>query len=149
MGKREPIRRVVDWPEYDELVSHICAQIGDKPIDCIVGLTRGGLVPAVRLSHFFNAKLFCLNISLRDGMVDDQEFDWDKLQEYSNILIVDDINDSGKTLNEVMGQCYERLIQCPEFAVLLEKPSSSFRARYSGERINKAKENDWIVFPWE
>jgi hypoxanthine phosphoribosyltransferase len=150
MGTSEPVRRVISWSEYDELCSSIASQIPEEETpDAIVGLTRGGLVPAVRLSHQYNAKLYCLNISLRDGMVDDNEFDWDKLSEYSNILVVDDINDSGKTLQRVMDECYHQIITMPRFAVLLEKPSSRFTCAYSGERINKAKENDWIVFPWE
>ena len=103
MGSEEPVRRVIEWDEFDELVSSIASQIPDEESPhAIVGLTRGGLVPAVRLSHMYNAKLFCLNISLRDGMVDDSEFDWDLLDDYTRVLIVDDINDSGKTFNTVI-----------------------------------------------
>lgn len=150
MGSKEPIRRVIEWGEFDELVSSIASQIPDEETpQVIVGLTRGGLVPAVRLSHMYNAKLFCLNISLRDGMVDDSDFDWDKLHGYTRILIVDDINDSGKTLNTVLNESYYNLVSTPKFACLLEKPSSSFTCMYSGERINKGQEDDWIVFPWE
>ena len=64
MGDGEPIRRVISWDEYNELVSSIAAQIGDKVPDCIVGLTRGGLIPAVQFSHMFNVKLYTLNISV-------------------------------------------------------------------------------------
>ena len=56
MGDGEPIRRVISWDEYNELVSSIAGQIGDKVPDCIVGLTRGGLIPAVQFSHMFNVK---------------------------------------------------------------------------------------------
>lgn len=150
MGSKEPVRRVIEWGEFDELVSSIASQIPDDDTpEVIVGLTRGGLVPAVRLSHMYNAKLFCLNISLRDGMVDDSEFDWDKLHGHTRILIVDDINDSGKTLRTVLNESYYNLVSTPKFACLLEKPSSSFTCMYSGERINKGQEDDWIVFPWE
>ena len=125
MGDGEPIRRVISWDEYNELVSSIAAQIGDKVPDCIVGLTRGGLIPAVQFSHMFNVK------------------------KYSNILIVDDINDSGATLWEVANQCYGREICKPRFATLLSKDSSEFDNLIAGEHINKNKDNEWIVFPWE
>ena len=55
MGSKEPIRRVIEWGEFDELVSSIASQIPDEETpQVIVGLTRGGLVPAVRLSHMYN-----------------------------------------------------------------------------------------------
>ena len=144
----EPIRRVISWSEYDELVEAICSQVKGTP-DAIVGLTRGGLVPAVSLSHKYNAKLYCLNISLRDGKASSQGFDWRQLKKYSNILIVDDINDSGATLWEVANQCYGREIQEPTFATLLSKRSSEFDNLITGEQINKEKEHEWLVFPWE
>ena len=39
---------------------------GFRP-DYIVGLTRGGLVPAVMLSHYLNVPMHSLGVSLRDG----------------------------------------------------------------------------------
>ena len=144
----EPVRRVISWDEYNELVSSIASQVKGTP-DAIVGLTRGGLVPAVSLSHMYNAKLYCLNISLRDGKASSQGFDWRQLRKYTNILIVDDINDSGATLWEVANQCYGREIRKPTFATLLRKGSSEFDNLISGEEINKDKEHEWLVFPWE
>lgn len=150
MGSEEPVRRVIEWDEFDELISSIASQIPDEDSPhAIVGLTRGGLVPAVRLSHMYNAKLFCLNISLRDDMVDDSEFDWDLLEDYRRVLIVDDINDSGKTFTTVLEKCYQKLVPGAKFCALLEKPTSKFKCAYSGEVINKGQEKDWIVFPWE
>jgi len=150
MGTSEPdLRRIISWSEYNDLVSSIASKIGQREIDCIVGLTRGGLIPAVQLSHMYNAKLYTLNISLRDGKCSSAGFDWRRLQPYRNILVVDDINDSGKTLQTVYEQCYGREIMKPTFATLLEKTSSAFTVDYAGEIINKDKENDWIVFPWE
>ena len=144
----EHVRRVIDWGEFDELCSSIASQIKGTP-EAIVGLTRGGLVPAVRLSHMYNAKLYCLNISLRDGKCSSAGFDWSRLEKYNNILVVDDINDSGKTLQAVYEQCYYRELQKPTFATLLSKETSEFDADVSGELINKDKDNEWIVFPWE
>ena len=143
------LRRVITWDEYNDLVSSIASEIGQNEPDAIVGLTRGGLVPAVQLSHMYNAKLYCLNISLRDGKCSSQGFDWRRLEKYRNILVVDDINDSGSTLHAVLEQCYFKAIHKPKFATLLSKDSSKFEVDVCGERINKDKENDWIVFPWE
>ena len=99
MASSEPaeLRRIISWSDYDELVSSIASQLGDWEPDAIVGLTRGGLIPAVQFSHMFNVKLYTLNISLRDGKAPSAKFDWKQLEKYSRVLIIDDINDSGST----------------------------------------------------
>ena len=95
------LRRIISWSDYDELVSSIASQLGDWEPDAIVGLTRGGLIPAVQFSHMFNVKLYTLNISLRDGKAPSTKFNWKQLEKYSRVLIRDDIKDSGATLREV------------------------------------------------
>ncbi len=151
MASSEPaeLRRIISWSEYDELVSSIASQLGDWEPDAIVGLTRGGLIPAVQFSHMFNVKLYTLNISLRDGKAPSAKFDWKQLEKYSRVLIIDDINDSGSTLREVHNQFYTRAYMNPKFATLLSKRSSVMEVDYAGEHINKSRENDWVVFPWE
>ena len=151
MASSEPaeLRKIISWSDYDELVSSIASQLGDWEPDAIVGLTRGGLVPAVSLSHRYNAKLYCLNISLRDGKASSAGFDWRRLEKYENILIVDDINDSGATLWEVANQIYGRMISKPKFATLVSKETSEFDNLIFGDKINKTEEDDWVVFPWE
>ncbi len=151
MASSEPaeLRRIISWSDYDELVSSIASQLGDWEPDAIVGLTRGGLIPAVQFSHMFNVKLYTLNISLRDGKAPSAKFDWKQLEKYSRVLIIDDINDSGSTLREVHNQFYTRAYMNPKFATLLSKRSSVMEVDYAGEHINKSRENDWVVFPWE
>ena len=143
------LRRIISWSDYDELISSIASQLGDWEPQCIVGLTRGGLIPAVTFSHMFNVKLYTLNISLRDGKAPSTTFDWKQMEKYDRILIVDDINDSGATLHEVHNQFYGRALQNPRFATLLSKRSSKMDVDVAGEHINKSRDNDWIVFPWE
>ena len=151
MASSEPaeLRRIISWSDYDELVSSIASQLGDWEPDAIVGLTRGGLIPAVQFSHMFNVKLYTLNISLRDGKAPSAKFDWKQLDKYSRVLIIDDINDSGSTLREVHNQFYTRAYMNPKFATLLSKRSSVMEVDYAGEHINKSREKDWVVFPWE
>ena len=60
---------VINNEEFKGLVQELCRQISRsewRP-DYIVGLTRGGLLPAVMISHYFGIPMRSLNISLRDG----------------------------------------------------------------------------------
>ena len=65
--------------------------------DYIVGVTRGGLYPAVLMSHYTGIKMHTLDVRLRDG--DEHESNaWmqDDAQCGTNILVLDDINDTGE-----------------------------------------------------
>ena len=136
--------------------------------DYVVGLTRGGLVPANLISQYLSCRMETLKVSLRDDeqqetncwMAEDA-FGYDSA-ERKNILIVDDINDSGATLNWIredwMSSCFATSPvwddiwgQNVRVACLYDNESSrsELPVTYSAVTINKAAEDCWIVFPWE
>jgi len=129
----------------------------------IVGLTRGGLIPAVILSHYIDVPMHTLKVSLRDGG-DVESNCWmaDDAYDGVNILVVDDINDTGATLEWITKDwplsCHPKDKQWSEvwgnnvrFATLIDNLSSkfSYKVNYTGKEINKAEEDVWIVYPWE
>ena len=62
-------KRIVTFDEFKGLVQEICRQIANdrwRP-DYIVGLTRGGLLPATMISHYLEIPMKSLQVSLRDG----------------------------------------------------------------------------------
>ena len=133
-----------------------------KP-DYIVGLTRGGLIPAVYLSHQMEVPLETLNVSLRDHIRQESNC-WMSEDAFNgkNILILDDINDTGNTLNWIIDDWQQSCLpHSPrwndvwggnvKFAALIDNQSSVFKKyiSYSAVDINKATDNVWIVFPWE
>ena len=113
-------KRKVSWAEFQGLVAKICRDIslGTWRPDYVVGITRGGLLPAVMISQYFNIPCETLKVSLRDNggehatesnlWMSEDAFGYpiyDLMVSDSgkkNILVVDDINDSGATINWIL-----------------------------------------------
>ena len=111
-------KRYISWEEVETLVNILHENIleSDENFDTIWGLPRGGLIPAIMLSH---------KTGIPYGT------------DYGNVLVVDDICDSGKTLQQLEHKT----------AVLHYKPHTSIiePTFYAC----KFKSDDWIVYPWE
>ena len=149
--------------DVNGLVGKICRDIvldTWRP-DYVVGLTRGGLLPAVMISHYFKIPCETLKVSLRDGGETESNC-WmaEDAFEGKHILIVDDINDTGATLKWIkedwQGSAFKHDLKWEavwndtvRFAALIDNDASPFEVNYVGESINKAEDPQWIVFPWE
>jgi len=129
--------------------------------DIIVGLSRGGLIPAVMLSHYLHCPMRTLNLSFRDANEQaTSDLELAELATSQKILIVDDINDTGKTLNWIKEDWstnfpdydnWNTWHHTVKFAVLVNNSASEFKnVDYSAFEINKDEDPSWVVFhPWE
>ena len=123
-----------------------------KP-DFLVGVGRGGLVPAAYLSHRTGITMLSVDHSSGDAAFADELLAKlaAKSREGARILIVDDINDSGSTivhLRRVLAEhgCSEPHIRV---AVLVNNVRSRARAEYAGRDMDRSEDKSWFVFPWE
>jgi xanthine phosphoribosyltransferase len=167
-------KKRISFDEYTKLVGGICRDIsaGDWRPDYVVGLTRGGLLAATMISHYFDIPMHTLEVKLRDHantesnlwMSEDAygyntEID---LQVAKNILIVDDINDTGATLNWIMQDWQSSCLPSDErwkyvwnknvkFAVVVDNLASDCKVSmdFAAMEINKAENDVWIDFPYE
>jgi len=170
-------KRKVSWTEFQGLVAKICRDIsiGDWQPDYVVGITRGGLLPAVMISQYFNIPCEALKVSLRDngGEHATESNLWMAEDAFGyngevgkpvakNILIVDDINDTGATVNWILQDWQSGCLpnderwnhtwnQNVKFATVFDNLASDAKVKmdFIGEEINKAENPVWIEFPFE
>ena len=156
------------WQDVEDACVNIALQMYKdawRP-DYIVGITRGGNVPATILSNMLDVRGEALKVSLRDGSGDACETNcWMAEDAFGsgetvkkNILIVDDINDTGATFNWIKDDWHSSVYdgentvwgENVRFAVITENLSSDFHlVDYHAHEVNKAEEDVWLVYPWE
>ena len=117
--------------------------------EIIFSINRGGCIPGVYLSHLLNIPHHVINVQLRDQKKNiniSNLLKFAKLEK--NILIVDDINDTGATFNFVKNSLAEYKGNF-SYASLIENKSSNFKVDFKAKIIDKKINPNWIVFQWE
>jgi len=125
------------WKEFDEDIDFISRKFRKANIKpkLIIGIARGGLIPAVALSHILEVPFKSTTWQDRDGGIKENIFIPD------NSLVVDDINDTGLTFNGV----------CSGFNTMFETVALWQRknSKFNVDLYARSCDNEWIVFPWE
>jgi len=119
-----------------------------KP-DAIIAIARGGLTFAHHLSQKLDIRdVFSINAISYEGnkkVEDIKIFNIPNLDKYKNILIVDDISDSGDTFIKVLNILKNRYPEKTFKTIsLFYKPTSKYKPD-----IYLHTANEWINFFWE
>lgn len=138
----------ISWSKYLKAIDKIAGHFKNgAKFDAIVGLTRGGLIPAVRLSHTmdtpmlpFNPHLLYSNGDVR-GNIDLPI----SPAVCRRVLIVDDISDTGKTFTKCTKFFEKSGFKVTTAAVYINKKMTDFIPTYVVYESSKR----WIVFPYE
>ncbi len=153
---------IIDWKEYNLIVEKLALQIhnsGYKP-DLLIGIARGGLPIIDVCSRIFKLKCAYLAVESYSGKeIEDQQGTLVFSREMSstvqdmkgNILLCDDLSDTGVTLNKSIDwlKKYPPLkgkIKNIKTAVLWKKKDSTFEPDFCAQRLD---DNPWIVQPFE
>lgn len=119
----------------------------------LVGIGRGGLTPAVFLSHRMGLPLVSIDHSTKIAQFGEELVSVlaRRTRDGDRLLFVEDINDSGRTIGEIRsalaaeGAIASRI----RFAVLLDNVRSSQEVDYRSRKIDRSVDKDWFIFPWE
>ncbi len=150
----EPVLRceVISWASVCRLASKLARSIraADFHPDIVVAIARGGWIPArllcdhldlfnlvsVRIAHYTGAAkseqarmVNPLGVDIRD----------------KNVLLVDDVSDSGDTLQLALQHLREHSPRELRLAVLHHKQVASVTPDFLAHRVIRWR---WIIYPW-
>lgn len=144
----------LQYPSYVD-IHNACVRIAksiiehNTHIDLIVGITRGGLLPAVILSHLLNIPMSTLEYSSKKGNGDGLNYT-NKFKSFGQktLLFFDEISDSSLTLKEITEHytneqhlVYTAVLYYKNITPTFHQPNFIWRVIPS--------DYDWIHFPWE
>jgi uncharacterized protein len=145
-------REILDWPGYGVGIRELARQIAEDEFeaDIILGIARGGLIPAGSLGYALSIKnTYLINVEYYTDV--DERLDMPVILppylelvdlELSSVLIVDDVADTGHTLQMVYDLVSNRVKET-KAAVLYEKSRSVIKPEFVWKRTDL-----WINFPW-
>lgn len=127
---KEDVKIFLSYGEYGRLLNKLVDILEPHKgqFKYIYGVPRGGAAIALHLSHHLNLSFIDVDIRSAIQFIDKRE-----------LLIVDDIADTGETLINLVG--YEGHVRV---ATMYWKPHSDFKPDFFVRETS-----DWIVFPWE
>ncbi|MBI3576492.1 phosphoribosyltransferase [Candidatus Gottesmanbacteria bacterium] len=140
----------VSWNEYHTLAQSLAAKIlkSQESFDEIVAIARGGLTLGHLLSDFLAIPVSTITIQSYTDIQKQGELKitgrLTKPIRQKSILLVDDVADSGKTLNRATVYLKRFHPKAIITATMFYKPHSVFRPDHYVKRTSK-----WILFPYE
>ena len=117
-----------------------------KP-DLIVGVVRGGVVPALHLSHELEKPMDVISWQTRDNTKQEHKNSIiESILSGARVAFVDDINDSGRTFQEIKKTYAVGDDPQVKFVSLVQKTCTALTSDHCSLILGNEK---WIVYPWE
>lgn len=151
-----------NYSDFRDGVESIARQVeesGYEP-DLIVGVVRGGSVPAVYLSHRLKIPVQMVHWNTRDSSKWGNESNcWIPEQIFEDglkVLLVDDIVDGGDTIRELLADWQTSIAGLGQLPVdniricsMVYNTAQSVRPHFYHHTIDRNQDQRWVVFPWE
>lgn len=137
---------------FNEDMQRVIDKIGDRRFDLIIGVNRGGCLPAVCLSHALGIPATMIDYSTRDGVNIHPKSLYSYFEEisgrYKQVLIVDDLIDSGISMIKLLQTA--RMFCDVSVATLLHNTEVQLKVdHYWGTGYSRDHEKRYFDFWWE
>jgi len=138
------------WQDVEEDIRALADKIraSGEQFDAILGIARGGLVPAMLLSDSLdqhNIATIRMRLYKNGKKLESLEIlDWPAASmEGKNILVVDDISDTGETLSQLKTWLSTQNVSGFKIACLHSKPKTDLKPDFYSRELD-----GWICYPW-
>lgn len=150
------MKKDISYLSIQALTKQLASNIeqSGNDFDCIVGIARGGIIPATMLSYQLGVttvrSIQLASYSGKErGDIWMDEFDNNILEHikmtYSHVLLVDDLSDSGQSFSYLSQKLHDRNI-LHKTAALYLKTGSKFQPDFYSAQVPA---DLWLNFPWE
>ena len=140
----------VSWNTLHTHIFNLSKQIkaSGKPVDCIVTIARGGLALSNMLADFLHVPVAAFTVTTYKEMqkVTQAEIRFSVSPEIKgkNVLLFDDIADTGDTLKFGISYLQEVGVADVLTAALFLKPKSIITPDFYEKKVD-----EWVIFPFE
>ena len=148
-------KKYYDYAEIHHFCEDLAIKLKGKKFDSVVGVSRGGLIPATIMAEHMNVREL-RTVGVRSYQLNgigmgkrDTEVLYQSCSPYlyGDVLLIDDIADTGETFNFLLdhfkrNKNINKITTCSVFV----RRSSNYVPDYYAKDIVG---NEWIVFPWE
>lgn len=148
--EKETKRLKLSWNTIHDSIEALAYMVSPYNPNLIIGVSRGGLIPATLLSHKLNVPMAVITASAYEGtrrtlqkpiVIDGWKPEYDSC----DVVVVDDIIDSGDTFRSILS--ITGSLAKFRFATIVNKQCTQFPAftRFFAQ----VPKDVWVQFPWE
>ena len=144
---------IFQWKDVMRVAIVIAQRItaNKEEIDCIVGITRGGMVFATLLAELLQKNLYSISVTRRvngtEHFDDPRVFNSPNKEavQNANVLLVDEIIVTGKTLSLAAESLKSLGANSVKTCAIINRSNGKFESNY----IFDFKKTDCTIFPWD
>jgi hypoxanthine phosphoribosyltransferase len=151
----------LSWATTEQMIDILAAFVQPHAYTHVIGVARGGLTPAVMLSHRLKLPMHIVTAKgYDDKMRKLDKIEFDIAGNVSRILsnngfgtkpiVIDDIFDSGRTY-DTLRQVYPKIPNSRDplhYACLVAKAHTSSLS-FMHHHVMRVPPDTWVEFPWE
>lgn len=145
-------RIYLSWNEAGDYGMKLASKIlkSGKKFDIVIGIANGGLPPKLIVADELDLDSDNLRVKSYDEKIIGQQGEVELIRDINSdikgkhVLLVDDLVDSGKTMEFVVRHLMEKGAASVTTAVFFKKPTSTHNPDFYVDTTEK-----WVVFPWD
>lgn len=148
-------KKLFSWPEYTRYVDELCTKICNAPLPAntvLLAIGRGGYIPGVVISHALDKPLLTVDVKAYAGTdcTGAHINSWPSgLESAENILLIDDIYETGATMQRIATVLNDPDITLYRAAIFDKHTDPSLPMLNFSVWNDQWIKDAWLILPYE